>query len=168
VALGSLTYGYSTSIISTTLSQPSFNAYFEFSTRSNTDALIGAVFGLYQTGGFFGTMACLKAADFLGRRRAMFYASLVTVLGGALQAGSAHIGMYIAARFITGLGSGTWIYILQPSFFSSLHFVFDLSLHRFQPVVLPHSEHTYQGSKTRLTLNCCRRSTSCTRAIVSE
>jgi MFS family permease len=167
VALGSLTYGYSTSIISTTLSQPSFNAYFEFSTRSNTDALIGAVFGLYQTGGFFGTMACLKAADFLGRRRAMFYASLVTVLGGALQAGSAHIGMYIAARFVTGLGSGTWMYNLQPSFFSSLHFALDLFTW-FLARDFTHPEHIYHELNTGLTVDCCHRSTSCSRAIISE
>jgi MFS family permease len=133
VALGSLTYGFSTSIISTTLSQPSFKTYFALDTRPNTDALIGAVFGLYQTGGFFGTMACLKAADFLGRRRAMFYASLVTVVGGALQAGSAHIGMYIVARFITGLGIGTWICVLRPSLSFALHMHLVLPITSFLP-----------------------------------
>jgi hypothetical protein len=33
-------------------------------------------------------------------------ACLVTVVGGALQAGSVHIAMYLVFRFITGLGVG--------------------------------------------------------------
>lgn len=35
-------------------------------------------------------------------------ACLVTVVGGALQAGSVHIAMYLAFRFITGIGVGNF------------------------------------------------------------
>lgn len=109
MALGSTTYGYCASIISTTLAQPSFISYFDLDTRSNAADLIGAIFGLFQTGGFFGTLSCLKSADWLGRRKALFYSSLVTTVGGALQAGSVNIGMYIFSRFLTGVGIGTSI-----------------------------------------------------------
>ena len=106
MALGSTTYGYCASIISTTLAQPSFIAYFDLDTRSNATDLIGSIFGLFQTGGFFGTLLCIWAPDWLGRRKALFYAGLFTTVGGALQSGSVSIGMYIFARFLTGIGIG--------------------------------------------------------------
>ncbi|KAK6374009.1 hypothetical protein LTS17_007979 [Exophiala oligosperma] len=109
VALGSTTYGYCASIISTTLAQPSFIDYFDLDSRSNATDLIGAIFGLFQTGGFFGTLSCLQSADLLGRRKALFYAGLVTTVGGALQAGSVNIGMYIFSRFLTGVGIGALV-----------------------------------------------------------
>ncbi|KIX99383.1 uncharacterized protein Z520_04959 [Fonsecaea multimorphosa CBS 102226] len=109
VALGSVTYGYCASIIGTTLGQPSFISYFELDTRPNASGLIGATNGLFQTGGLFGTLSCMKSADWLGRRKALFVASIVTTVGGALQAGSVHIAMYIVARLITGLGIGALV-----------------------------------------------------------
>ncbi len=75
-------------------------------TAPNAVALIGAIQGLYQAGGLLGTVYVGLAGDRLGRRRAIFYAAIVCVVGGALQTGSAHVGMFMAARFITGLGIG--------------------------------------------------------------
>jgi MFS family permease len=106
VALGSLTYGYSASIIATTMGQPSFIAYFELDTRSNATQLTGAINGLFQTGGLFGALSCTKFPDWLGRRKALLLNAVITVIGGALQAGSVDIGMYIAMRFVTGWGIG--------------------------------------------------------------
>lgn len=101
-----MTYGYCASIIATTLGQPSFIAYFELSTRSNSADLQGAINGLFQTGGLFGALSCTETADWLGRRKALLIAALFSVVGGALQAGSVNISMYIVMRFITGLGIG--------------------------------------------------------------
>jgi MFS family permease len=106
VALGSLTYGYSSSIISTTLGQPSFLAYFALDTRSNATQIEGAINGLFQAGGLFGSLSCIKSADLLGRKKAIFCAAVVTVFGGALQAGSVHIAMYLVFRLVTGFGVG--------------------------------------------------------------
>jgi MFS family permease len=108
VALGSVTYGYCASIIATTLGQPSFIAYFELDTRPNATDLIGATNGLFQVGGLFGALSCMKSADWLGRRKALFVGSIITTVGGSLQAGSLHIGMYIVARMITGIGIGKY------------------------------------------------------------
>ncbi|KEF56198.1 uncharacterized protein A1O9_07779 [Exophiala aquamarina CBS 119918] len=109
VALGSLTYGYCSSIIATTLGQPSFISYFALDTRSNATDLIGAINGLYQAGGLFGCLSCIKSADWFGRRKAILFTSVITVIGGALQSGSVNIGMYIAMRFITGFGIGALV-----------------------------------------------------------
>lgn len=73
---------------------------------SNSVQLIGAIQGLYQAGGLLGTLYVAVTGDRLGRRWAIFSASVITVVGGALQTGSVHVGMFMAARFITGLGIG--------------------------------------------------------------
>lgn len=101
-----MTYGYCSSIISITLSQPSFISYFELDTSSNASDLMGTINGVFQAGGFTGTLSCLGTADWLGRRKALLAAAALTVLGGALQAGSVNIGMYIVMRAITGVGIG--------------------------------------------------------------
>jgi len=64
-------------------------------------------------GGLFGCLSCFKSADWLGRRKAILLASVITVIGGALQAGSVNIAMYIVMRFITGLGIGKLIPVLH-------------------------------------------------------
>jgi MFS family permease len=104
VASGSTTYGYSSSIIATTLGQPTFLAYY---TSTDADSYIGAINGLFQAGGFVGTLISSSVADHYGRRVAILTSSIVCVIGGALQAGSIHIIMYIAMRFVTGVGVGT-------------------------------------------------------------
>lgn len=106
VALGSCTYGYCSSIISVTLGQPSFITYFELDKKPNASDLLGTINGVFQAGGFIGTLSCLGTADWLGRRKALLVAAILTVVGGALQAGSVNIGMYIAMRAITGMGIG--------------------------------------------------------------
>lgn len=106
VALGSLSYGYCSSIISITLGQPSFVAYFGLDKRTDAADLFGTINGVFQAGGFIGTLSCLGTADWLGRRKALLAAAICTLVGGALQAGSVNIGMYIAMRAITGVGIG--------------------------------------------------------------
>jgi len=75
-------------------------------TASNSVELIGGIQGLYQAGGLLGTLYVGLAGDKLGRRRAIFIASVVCVIGGALQTGSVHVAMFMAARFLSGLGTG--------------------------------------------------------------
>ncbi|KAF2496967.1 general substrate transporter [Lophium mytilinum] len=106
VTFGSLTYGYSSSIIGTTLGQPSFIKYFGLDTRKNATQLEGAINGLFQAGGLIGALSCTQTADILGRRKALFIGAIFALIGGALQAGSVNISMYIVMRFVTGLGVG--------------------------------------------------------------
>ena len=56
LGFGSLTYGYTASIIGTTLGQPSFIEYFKLNTRPDATDLISSTNGLFQTGGFLGTL----------------------------------------------------------------------------------------------------------------
>jgi sugar porter (SP) family MFS transporter len=112
VALGSLSFGYAASIISTTLAQPSFIAYFELDTRSNTPAIEGAMNGLYTVGGLFGSVSAWPLSQKLGRRWAIFIAAITSVIGGGLQAGSVDLTMFILMRFVTGLGVGATLMLV--------------------------------------------------------
>jgi MFS family permease len=106
ICLGSLSYGYGSSIIATTLGQPTFIHYFELDTRSNGETLIGAINGLFQAGGIFGALSVVYVPDKLGRRWAIFIGGLFCLLGGALQAGSVNIAMFLVARLLSGYGIG--------------------------------------------------------------
>ncbi|OAP57496.1 hypothetical protein AYL99_08234 [Fonsecaea erecta] len=109
VALGSLTYGYCSSIIATTLGQPTFITYFKLDVVSNADSLIGAINALYQVGGLLGALSCLWIPDKLGRKRALFLGAIFCVVGGALQAGSVHVAMFMVSRFLVGYGVGSLV-----------------------------------------------------------
>ena len=51
---------------------------------------------MYQAGGLFGSLFAGWMGDKLGRRKAMFVAAVIAVLGGALQAGSVHVAMFVS------------------------------------------------------------------------
>ncbi|OKL62053.1 hypothetical protein UA08_02149 [Talaromyces atroroseus] len=65
--MGSLTYGYCTSIITTTLGQSSFLSYIGLDTAPNATQLIGAINGLYQAGSLPGAIFVGVLGDWLGR-----------------------------------------------------------------------------------------------------
>ena len=68
--------------------------------------MTGAINGLYQAGGLFGAISVLWIPDKVGRRWAIFIGGAFCVVGGALQAGSVHIGMFLVARLLSGYGIG--------------------------------------------------------------
>lgn len=58
--------------------------------------------GLFQGGGVFGTLLAGPVADKLSRRGGIGLAAVICLIGGALQAGSVNVAMFLVARFITG------------------------------------------------------------------
>jgi hypothetical protein len=75
-------------------------------TRSNATQISGAINGVFQAGCLIGALACIPIADNHGRRMAVSIAGMLAVLGGALQAASVHIVMYLVMRVVSGLGVG--------------------------------------------------------------
>lgn len=105
---GSMSYGYSASIIATTLAQPTFLAHFNLAgphASPNANQLIATMNGLYQAGGFLAVFSTSYLADKWGRKTAIAVSAAITILSGALLAGSVHIGMFIAFRFVSGAGA---------------------------------------------------------------
>ncbi|KAL7964395.1 MFS transporter [Trichoderma sp. SZMC 28014] len=89
-ALGSMTHGYCSSIIATTLGQPSFIAYFHPDTAPTPRS----------------SRAPSTALPSQWPRRlprSIFITAIVALIGGALQAGSVSIAMYLVFRFLIGL-----------------------------------------------------------------
>ncbi|KIW14757.1 hypothetical protein PV08_07542 [Exophiala spinifera] len=102
IGLGSMTYGYTASIIGTTLGQPSFIEYFDLATRSNGTDLISTMNGLFQTGGVLGTLMLPYVADRWGRKWAIAVPAIIAVISGAFLAGSTNIGEFLLFRFFAG------------------------------------------------------------------
>jgi MFS family permease len=79
LGLGSMTYGYTASIIGTTLGQPSFIEYFDLATRKNGTDLISTMNGLFQTGGVIGTLILPNISDRWGRKWGIAAVSITDV-----------------------------------------------------------------------------------------
>ncbi|KAK4494564.1 hypothetical protein PRZ48_013920 [Zasmidium cellare] len=102
VSIGSMTYGYTASIIGSTLGQPTFIAYFNLATRPNGTQLIAATNGLFQAGGVIGTLTLPIFTDRWGRRAGMGVSALLALISGAVLSGSTHIAEFLVFRFIAG------------------------------------------------------------------
>jgi MFS family permease len=115
LCLGSFSYGYDFSIISTTLGQPNFYAYFDLTLDPTdhryafTNQITGAMNGLFSAGAMFGALFMGWLCDARGRRVALVASALIAIVGGALQGGSVHIAMMLVARFVTGYSAGQFI-----------------------------------------------------------
>ncbi|KAK5322079.1 hypothetical protein LTR93_006317 [Exophiala xenobiotica] len=92
------------------LGQPQFYEYLHLATYgpglSHTNALTGAMNGLFQGGGLFGSLAVGPIADKFSRRGSIAIAAGICLIGGALQTGTVNVAMFLVARFITGFGAG--------------------------------------------------------------
>ncbi|CAH0021120.1 unnamed protein product [Clonostachys rhizophaga] len=98
--VNSATLGYDSSVMNGLLMLPSFADYFELTT-----ALEGLNNAANWMGGIFGAFLMQPVPDYFGRRKAIYIASVVTVVGVILQAAAQHEAMFIVARFIIGVGS---------------------------------------------------------------
>jgi MFS family permease len=94
----------------TSIGQPGFFAYFNLSQTgpgaSYTNSIIGAVNALFFFGACLGGLLGGPTADKLGRKWSLFIAAFISILGGALTAGSVHIAMLITVRILQGAGLG--------------------------------------------------------------
>ncbi|RDW61604.1 MFS sugar transporter [Coleophoma crateriformis] len=110
VAMGSFTYGFGFAAFATSIGQPGFYAYFNLSTKgagaSYTNDILGAVNALFFFGAVLGALGGGPIADRVGRRLALMIAAVVSIIGGALSAGSVHIAMLIIVRTLQGGGLG--------------------------------------------------------------
>ncbi|KAF2092538.1 sugar transporter family protein [Rhizodiscina lignyota] len=143
-AWGSFTYGFGFASFSTSIGQPGFYTYFGLTTEPTapnyaySNHILGAIQALFFFGACLGALGGGPCADWLGRRLTLFFAALVSIVGGALTAGSVHIAMLIVVRALQGAGLGCLatlvpIYLAEAStparrgMLTSLHGVFLVS-----------------------------------------
>ncbi len=79
---------------------PSYTNYFRL-TAASTGLNTASVF----IGGFFGPIVAGVAADRLGRRPAILWGSVITLVGILLQTAAQNVGMFVAARIVLGFGA---------------------------------------------------------------
>jgi sugar porter (SP) family MFS transporter len=95
----------------TSIGQPGFYAYFKLSQTGpqakHTNDILGTVNALFFLGACLGALAVGPLADKIGRRWSLIIASIISIIGGALTAGSVHVAMLIAVRIIQGAGLGS-------------------------------------------------------------
>lgn len=79
---------------------PSYTDYFNLN-----DATTGLNTASVFIGGFFGPLVAGIIADYIGRRPAIFWGSLITLIGVLLQTAAQNIAMFVIARIVLGFGS---------------------------------------------------------------
>ncbi|KAJ6109949.1 hypothetical protein N7486_002184 [Penicillium sp. IBT 16267x] len=107
-------FGYNLAVAGGLLTLPSFVEQFpQLDTINTTGAqnklnsnIQGAVSALFTVGGFFGALSTIVVGDWLGRRRIIFIASAVVIVGAALMSSSYSLGQLIVARLVQGMATG--------------------------------------------------------------
>ncbi|KAH8923831.1 general substrate transporter [Atractiella rhizophila] len=110
VSIGS--FCYDTGIVGTVLTMPSFKNDFRYTTSEQTDVNSNAV-SILQGGAFFGCLFISPVSARIGRRIPLVLASLIFIVGSALQTINSHsIDLFYVGRVIAGLGVGAATVIL--------------------------------------------------------
>lgn len=89
-------------IISTTLGQATFPSYF----HHPSDNLTGAIVSSYSGGQGLGNLMGGYLGDVLGRKRTIWLASSLALVGAILQTASVNIEMFLVGRVIAGFAIG--------------------------------------------------------------
>ncbi|KIM94672.1 hypothetical protein OIDMADRAFT_149330 [Oidiodendron maius Zn] len=113
ISLGNTSVSYGLGAIAGALGQGSFYEYMHLVADasepgySHTSNYVSACTGCLLAGAVLGVCVNGWGADFLGRKLCLQVGAVIFITGGALQAGSVNQGMYLGARFITGVGMGS-------------------------------------------------------------
>ncbi|KAJ5236157.1 hypothetical protein N7489_006248 [Penicillium chrysogenum] len=113
-AVGFVLQGYDQAVANGLLTLGSFIAVFpqidtvhtSGSEKSHNSTIQGTTVAIYEVGCALGAGSCAFLGDRLGRRKTIFLAGCVALVGVAIQASPFSLGQLIAGRVITGLGVG--------------------------------------------------------------
>lgn len=96
-----LFFGYDQGVFGGLLENPEFKARF-----IRRDVITGITVASYCLGALFGCVINFAVGDFFGRRRMIWMAMGLIIIGATLQTSAFHLGHLIVGRVITGLGTG--------------------------------------------------------------
>jgi len=107
-------FGYNQSGVGGLLSLPDWNAHFPTidtvdahgAEKSHKSTVQGAVVATFTIGALLGALSCSWVGDVLGRRKVIFGAAVMTLVGEVLQCSSFHLAQFVVGRFILGGGVG--------------------------------------------------------------
>lgn len=98
----STTFGYDGSMMNGLNILPSYNNYFNLNPET-TGALTASVW----IGGILSGLTYGTVTDLIGRRPALFWAAVFTLIGVILQTAAQNIAMFIIARIFIGYGTSS-------------------------------------------------------------
>lgn len=84
-------------------SGPYFKDYFNQPSRAE----VGTMVAILEVGAFISSLSVGRIGDMLGRRRTIFWGSIIFLVGGAFQTFANGMPMMLLGRIIAGLGVGT-------------------------------------------------------------
>jgi MFS family permease len=75
----------------------------------HTNAILGAINGVYAAGGAFGCVFNMWSSEFFGRKRSIQIGCVISIIGATIMTAAVDVGMFIAARFVMGVGIGVLV-----------------------------------------------------------
>ncbi|KAH8726054.1 general substrate transporter [Phaeosphaeriaceae sp. PMI808] len=108
-------FGYDQGVMGGLLTLPSFLKHFPEidtvnpppgSSQSHAATIQAIMVGAYTLGCFFGAVATIWFGNRLGRKKTIFYGSVIMIIGAILQTSSFGLAQLIVGRWITGFGNG--------------------------------------------------------------
>ncbi|KAK9331836.1 general substrate transporter [Lipomyces starkeyi] len=108
VSLGVFLFGYDQGVMSGIITGPYFLQYFEEPTRAQLGTMVAIleIGALVWLTGLVSSLMVGRVGDIIGRRRTIFYGSMVFVVGGAFQTFAVGMNSMILGRVISGFGVG--------------------------------------------------------------
>ncbi|CZT04534.1 related to sugar transporter [Rhynchosporium agropyri] len=114
VAPSFILFGYNQAGVGGLLSLPDWVKTFpEIDTKNTTGAekshnatIQGTVVATFVLGALVGSLACMKIGNILGRRKSIFLAAVLTLIGETLCTSSFGLAQFVVGRTIIGLGIG--------------------------------------------------------------
>ncbi|KAI9264360.1 general substrate transporter [Phascolomyces articulosus] len=105
-AIGGFCFGYDTGVLSGVLTMEDF-IWTMHGRTFLTPLETGTLTGLLLAGCFVGSLIAGQTAEILGRKRTIFLASIIFIIGCAVQTSANGYGMMVTGRAIAGLGVGS-------------------------------------------------------------
>ncbi|RNJ57131.1 hypothetical protein D7B24_006407 [Verticillium nonalfalfae] len=102
VSLGVFLFGYDQGVMSGIITGPFFKAYFHDPSRAE----VGTMVAILEIGAFISSLIVGRVGDIIGRRKTIFYGSIIFFVGGALQTMANGMPMMMLGRIIAGFGVG--------------------------------------------------------------
>ncbi|KAF2128881.1 MFS sugar transporter-like protein [Dothidotthia symphoricarpi CBS 119687] len=108
-------FGYDQGVMGGLLTLPSFLRYFPQidtvnpppgSSSSYVATIQAITVGAYTLGCFFGAVVTIWLGNMLGRKRTIFWGSVIMIIGAVLQTSSYGLPQLIVGRWVTGFGNG--------------------------------------------------------------
>lgn len=100
-AVDSVLVGYDSSLMGSFNVMPSYKNYFALTTA--TKSLNTAI---SYVGGAAISFVSGPWTDWRGRKEAIFWSAVITMVGGVIQGAAQNVGMFLAGRLIVGFGMG--------------------------------------------------------------